>query len=101
MPFKKGDPNINRKGRPPRGETFRDAIEKEALVLVKSGSLEISKQEAIVKILFKKASEGDLKAIEMIMDRTDGKPKVSLDHTTKGESIKSISPHTFVGDDEN
>ena len=43
--------------------------------------------EIVVNKLVDKAIEGDLKAIEMLLDRTYGKPKQSIDHSTLGERI--------------
>ena len=36
-----------------------------------------------------KATKGDVRAAEVLLDRAYGKAKQSLDHTTKGESIKA------------
>ena len=45
---------------------------------------------AIVKTLLAKAKEGDTKAIEMIMDRTDGKPVQMIDQRV--QNIPLVSP---------
>ncbi len=37
----------------------------------------------ILNAMIKKAEKGDLKAIEMLMDRVDGKPKQSFEFETK------------------
>lgn len=97
MPFSKGDPNINRKGRPKKGQSFGEALEKEAEEMVKDASgEELTKMQAIAKILWKKASKGDLKAIDMLLDRIDGKPKQALDVTSGGETITEVK-QTIVG----
>jgi hypothetical protein len=44
----------------------------------------------IVKTLLRKAKEGDTKAIEMIMDRTDGKPVQMIDQRV--QNIPLVSP---------
>lgn len=85
MPFSKNDPNINRKGRPKKGETFAEALEREASTEVNENGL--TKRDALAKVLYKKASEGDLKAIEMIMDRVDGKPRQVVDQTNKNLTV--------------
>lgn len=38
--------------------------------------------------LKKKAIKGDLKAIQELLDRAYGKSKISMDHTSNGESIR-------------
>jgi len=83
--FQKGDPNINRKGRPEKGESFAEALERESELLV-NGS-DITRREALAKVLYGKAAKGDLKAIEMIIDRLDGRPRQSIDQTNKNLSV--------------
>ena len=41
----------------------------------------------IVRKLLKMASDGNIRAIEVILDRVDGKPAQSLDVTTQGDKI--------------
>lgn len=88
MPFKKGDKNINRKGRPRKGESFADALLREAEEVLKSG---ISKREALSKVIYKRAFDGDLKALEMIMDRIDGKPRQSVELSGDPEKPVNLS----------
>ena len=75
----------NPAGRPKKEDSFANALEREADMLVTGG--DITRREALARILYKKAASGDLKAIEMIMDRTDGKPRQSIDQTTKNLSV--------------
>ena len=73
MPFKKGDSNINRNGRPPRGESWSELI-REFSNRTDDGS---GKQfrVLVVERLFQEAIAGDLKAIKEIADRVEGKPR--------------------------
>lgn len=83
MAFVKGDPNINRLGRPKKGQSFAEVLREQAESM--AGSTDMSMMQAIAKILWKKASEGDLKAIDMLMDRIDGKPRQGIDASIKIE----------------
>jgi hypothetical protein len=53
-------------------------------------------RDIIIQKLIKKASTGDLKAIDMIMDRTDGKPCQAVDVTSLGEKITNVPTFTVV-----
>jgi len=55
----------------PRGSKHFKTLLKEALMLADENGERIDTK--IIKQLLSKASKGDLKAIEMVMDRTDGK----------------------------
>ena len=88
MAFKKGDKNINRAGRPKKGQSFAEVLKEEAESM--AGSTDLSMMQAIAKILWQKAGKGDLKAIDMLMDRIDGKPRQSIDHTTDGKEITAV-----------
>jgi hypothetical protein len=82
--FQKGQSG-NPLGRPKKGETFSEALERESEEMVNNGS--ISKRDALAKVLYNEAAKGNLKAIEMIMDRIDGKPRQSIDQTNKNLSV--------------
>lgn len=90
MVFKKGfDENRNYKGRPKNGETFAEALRNEAEKLIESKG--ITKREALAQILWLKVlNDRDLKAMDMIMDRIDGKAKSSMDITSGGEPIQEV-----------
>lgn len=75
MPFKKNDPNINRNGRPKKGESFRDILRTRLDELTNlAGAENMTKAEYLMMVLEQKAAEGDLTAMNMILDRVDGKP---------------------------
>jgi hypothetical protein len=46
--------------------------------------------EAILKALRAKATKGDVRAAQELIDRGFGKAQQFIDHTTKGEKIKPI-----------
>lgn len=81
-PGQSGNPN----GRPKRDWTFKGLIEEalEEAAEIKNGGTIIWKK-AFIKRLVQKAVSGDLKAMEMIMDRLDGKPQQKLDIDAKGD----------------
>lgn len=62
-PFVKGDPRINRGGRPP-------ALLSKAMQQIVSDA----DAEAILKRLVSAAKRGDLQAVQMLWDRMEGKP---------------------------
>jgi len=71
-PGQSGNPN----GRPPRGETLTDILRvklRELTVKGKNGK-RIEAKEAIMITLLNLAMSGDLRAIQYVMDRVDGKP---------------------------
>lgn len=87
--LKAGGPSLNPNGRPKGSLAFKTAIEKwadkEAAVLP-DGS-KVTRMELITKKLVELAESGNVKAIEMIADRIDGKPKQSIDMTSLGERM--------------
>ena len=83
--FEKHPENINRKGRPKKGETFTDIIQTELSkenVQVKGENGEavlISGREAVVRKLITMAiAEGNFPALRYLMDRVDGSPRQSV-----------------------
>jgi hypothetical protein len=90
MPFKKGDPNINRKGRPKKGMSWSEVLKELCDEEVNAGDSRLTKMQAIGHKIIKKAFDGDLDAAKILMDRIDGKPRQAIDHTSKGEQIGSI-----------
>ena len=61
----------------------------------------ISAAEAILKKLRQEAIKGNLRAAEILLNRTYGQPKQQIDHTTAGESIKPPATIIFVDTDAN
>tara|TARA_R110000851_G_scaffold313710_1_gene475417 strand:+ start:328 stop:660 length:333 start_codon:yes stop_codon:yes gene_type:complete len=85
-PFKKGQSG-NPKGAPKKlpeiNQLLADVLGEE-----KDG---IEAAKAILMALRAKATKGDVRAAELLLDRAYGKSKQHVDHTTKGESINIIS----------
>jgi hypothetical protein len=77
--FKPGDPRINTNGRPKKGDSWKDVIEEALSELTEENGDKGTYKQLIVKVLRKKGLSGDLKAIEMMMDRMDGKPNQKID----------------------
>lgn len=50
----------------------------------------IAKKRKLVDTLYQKASGGDMKAMQLILQYHDGMPAQSVDHTTGGERIGTI-----------
>lgn len=63
--------NINRNGRPPRGETLTDVLK------------ETIDKEQIATKLYELAMNGDVGALKYIYDRVDGRPKETIEQTIK------------------
>jgi len=80
-PFKKGESG-NPNGRP----KLPDLNEAMVKALLGEHGSEDNLKKVLDKIT-KLALEGNLKAIELLLDRAYGKPKQSIDHSTLGERI--------------
>ena len=78
VPFKKGDPRINRAGRSPKLPEL-DKLLADVLGEEKDG---VTAAEAILKALRMKAAKGDIRAAEVLLDRGYGKAKQS--HSIEG-----------------
>lgn len=102
--FRKNPQNINRKGRPKSFKgltaTLRDVMEsdgsmiieniielneskKETGNIIKYGKVKIPKGEMIILAAAKKAMKGDMRAIEYITDRLEGKATQKIEQTNK------------------
>jgi len=89
MGFKENPENINKNGRPKKGHTLTDILEKELSVKKSDGKIKKPQKELVVKSLLQLAIDkyiecpsckkrfrygGDLGALKYIFDRIDGKP---------------------------
>jgi len=95
--FRDNPQNINRAGRPKKGETFTDVIlaelgKKNVTNKLENGSVEIiSAKEAVVRKLINLAvAEGSFPAIKYLMDRLDGSPRQTIDLRDKEEEELSL-----------
>ena len=59
---------------------------------------ETSRTEQLCVILWNKAQKGDLQAIKIIMDRLDGTPRQSIEHTANREPIKILDIEGITDD---
>lgn len=82
--FKKGRSG-NPKGRPPKLPAL-DALLAEVLGEEKDG---LTAAGAILRAIRLKATRGDVRAAEVLLDRAWGKPKQSIDHTSDGKALPS------------
>jgi hypothetical protein len=85
MPFKKGDPNINRSGRP-MGFSIVAHL-KEKLQEIPEGQKETYATLITKKYLHKALVEGDAKILRDLINRVDGLPSQIIDMTSQGEKI--------------
>jgi hypothetical protein len=96
MPFAKGHKHGNRftsekqpekKGRPRKP----DLIKELEAILLKEAPSGKPVQEILMGRLVKMASDGDLRAIAMVLDRVHGKPKENIEQT-----ITHTSPQVII-----
>lgn len=86
-PFKKGpDERRAGNGRKPKLPEI-DALLAEILGEEKDG---ITAAQAILAALRSKATKGDIRAAEVLMDRAYGKAKQQMDVTTNGETMNGV-----------
>lgn len=95
MPFKKGDPNINRKGRPRDGESWTEILKNIGETRGETGK---ALKEEVLEMLYKKAAKGDLRAAELILDRIEGKAVAKIEQ--KVEDVTPSAKVSFKGNIE-
>lgn len=91
--FKKGDPRINRKGRPPQLPNLTEVLAK----LLGEESRGTTATEKIIAALRKKAYYGDNRAAELLLDRAFGKVQQQIDLTSKNNELKAPAFNIFNG----
>jgi len=76
MPFKKNDPNINRKGRPKVGDSINDRIRKffDETEEDEESSKKCKRIDLLIKELWKCGKKGDFQALRYLTDRLGGRP---------------------------
>jgi len=99
VPFVKGDERINREGRP------KKLPEIDALMAIVMGEDKdgITAAEAILKALRAKASKGDIRAAEVLLDRAYGKARQSIDNniSVNQDSEVIIKGQKYANEDTN
>lgn len=89
MPFKKGDPNINRKGRIDGGDGFSiTKMIRDELQNVEPKTKKTWGELVLRRILLKATNEGDTQMLKAIWSYVDGMPKQSTDITSGGDKIE-------------
>ena len=70
----------------PKGARHMSTLLREAItkVIDEKGN---TMDKQIIKVLAMKAKRGDLKAIDMVLDRIDGKVEQAIDLTSGGETL--------------
>ena len=88
MPFVKGDPRINREGRPKGSLSFATKWKKFIEKVAEDNGLTPEEiDEQLYKVAWQKAKEGDYQFYRDIHDRVYGKPQLNVDHTTAGKEL--------------
>ena len=82
-----GNPN----GRPPKVRCIPDILLTVGEEEIDTKDGKISKLEAVLRMVYKKAFEGQNWAVQFIADRTEGKAKEIREVTNKNEPIKIMS----------
>jgi len=82
-PFVKGDPRINREGRPPGSFSITEIIKKKLQELPKGERTKTYVVQLVEKILDKAIKDGDQPTQKMIWNYIDGLPKGTLDLTNR------------------
>jgi hypothetical protein len=82
---KSGNPAGRKPGSRNLSTVLREMLEEEIPVKLEDGS-KVGKpfKEVIIRKLLKGAADGDVRAINAVFDRTEGKPQQSIDLTTGG-----------------
>lgn len=85
--FVKGDPRINRDGRPKEPWTmtglYKEALDEES----ETG---VPRKIIVARKLVQLAERGDVVAIKELGNRIDGMPKQSTDLTTNGKDLETV-----------
>lgn len=105
-PFVKGDPRINRKGAPPRGQSWRETVKRitdmtreEAIAYVgptskigkqlKELSADMPLKDAIIfATIIAYGREPNARMLAALMDREDGKPEQAIDLKNSDGTLK-------------
>ena len=97
-PWKEGDPSPNPSGRPKGSRNLstilREMLEEEIEVVIDGQKERRQFQEVIIRKLLKKANDGDMRAIQEIYDRVEGKPKQEIltEITDKRKEVGDLFP---------
>ena len=85
MPFEKGKSG-NPSGRPKKKQCIPDILRKIGAEEIETKGGRMTKIEALMHMVYKRAVEGDQWAVNFIADRTEGKPVIKVE----GDNDKEI-----------
>ena len=91
MPFEKGKSG-NSRGRPPRGQSFADAVR---IAVLERGADGRTKLRQLATVLVDKGVGGDIQAIREVAERLDGKAKATIESQVELRSrsiVMQITP---------
>ena len=89
MTFIKGDPRINREGRPKGSYSVVEMI-KRKLDEIPEGKDKTYGELFVSKIMEKISVDGDVSMMRDIIDRFDGKPKQNVDMKVELNNVKEL-----------
>jgi len=96
QPFKKGpDPRRNLEGRPEGSVSIVEGI-KRKLMEIQPENKKTYLELFLNKLFLKAIKEGDVTLMKDIINRVDGMPKQSIDATTNGQNLSTISMSDFI-----
>lgn len=108
MPFPNNDTQFepgqsgNPKGRPKGARSLstilQEMLEEPIEIVVDGKKQKREFREVIIRKLLKKANDGDMRAIQEIFDRVEGKAQQKIDHTSGGEAIPPVIKVMYEGD---
>ncbi len=102
-PFKKGDPRINRDGRPKGSKNFKTLFEEAVKELAEEYEEADDAQKDIIHKGLQKAAEGDYRFFSYLIDRLHGKPtqKIEQEFTdnTERKAITDIYKDLYGQED--
>ena len=84
---KSGNPKGRPKGARSLSTILREMLEEPIEIVVDGKKERREFREVIIRKLLKKANDGDMRAIQEIFDRVEGKAQQNIDHTTDGKAI--------------
>lgn len=85
-----GNPNGRPKGARSLSTILREMLEEEIEENVDGKKERKQFQDVIVRKLLKKANDGDLRAIQEIFDRVEGRAQSKVDVTSNGETVGNL-----------
>ena len=95
---KSGNPKGRPKGARSLSTILREMLEEPIDIVVDGKKERREFREVIIRKLLKKANDGDMRAIQEIFDRVEGKAQQKIDHTSGGEAIPPVIKVMYEGD---